>query len=208
MNPEKLTQISENKLIPSAADEYLRHIIKEEMPCGLKQYMEYELFPQIQLKVGRGISLSMAHRWMCREGYQYISHKKGLYFDGHDRPDVVAYHQDHFLPSMKKLEPCVVHYMVGDVNMELDMNTIQPQNHVVHRLVVCAQDEMTAKANDSQGKSWVLDDQHRLHKKGPGHGLHKSDMIGSTVGWLKEASQTLEYGKNYDGYWMGELFVK
>ena len=25
---------------------------------------------------------------------------------------------------------------------------------------------------------------------------------------LKDASQILEYGKNYKGYWMGELFVK
>jgi hypothetical protein len=25
---------------------------------------------------------------------------------------------------------------------------------------------------------------------------------------LPEASQTLEYGKNYDGYWNGKLFVK
>src|SRR5882762_11176490 len=82
------------------------------------------------------------------------------------------------------------------------------QNYVERRLVICAQDEMTAQANDSQGKSWVLDDQHRLCKKGPGRGLHKSDVICSTVGWLKEASQTLEYGKNYDGYWTGELFVK
>jgi len=28
------------------------------------------------------------------------------------------------------------------------------------------------------------------------------------VGWLKNASQTLEYGKNYEGYWTGEMFVK
>jgi hypothetical protein len=41
-----------------------------------------------------------------------------------------------------------------------------------------------------------------------GRGIHKSDVICSTVGWLEEASQTLEYGKNYDGYWTGELFVK
>jgi hypothetical protein len=67
---------------------------------------------------------------------------------------------------------------------------------------------MTAQANDSQGKSWVLEDNHRLRKKGPGHGLYKSDIICSTVGWLKDASQTLKYGKNYDGYWTGELFVK
>jgi hypothetical protein len=37
-------------------------------------------------------------------------------------------------------------------------------------------------------------------KKGVGRGLHQSDIICSTVGWIEEASQTLEYGKNYDGY--------
>ncbi|KAF8240871.1 hypothetical protein L208DRAFT_1495753, partial [Tricholoma matsutake] len=36
----------------------------------------------------------------------------------------------------------------------------------------------------------------------------QSDVICSTVGWLRDASQSLEYGKNYDGYWTGELFVK
>src|SRR5882762_7350923 len=37
---------------------------------------------------------------------------------------------------------------------------------------------------------------------------HQSDVICLTVGWLADASQTLEYGKNYEGYWTGELFVK
>ena len=41
-----------------------------------------------------------------------------------------------------------------------------------------------------------------------GCGLHKSDVICSTFRWLKDASQTLEYGQNYKGYWMDELFVK
>ena len=67
---------------------------------------------------------------------------------------------------------------------------------------------MTAQANDSTSKSWVFGDEHHLQKKGAGHGIHKSDVICSTTGWLEEASQTLEYRKNYDGYWIGELFVK
>ena len=41
-----------------------------------------------------------------------------------------------------------------------------------------------------------------------GHGLYNSNVICPTFGWLKDASQTLEYGKNYTGYWTGELFVK
>jgi hypothetical protein len=47
-----------------------------------------------------------------------------------------------------------------------------------------------------------------LLKKGPGWESYCSDIIYSTVGWLKEAGQQLEYGKFYDGYWTGELFVK
>jgi len=96
MDPSKLAQFTSNKLVLTAADQYLRHIIREEMPRGLKKYMELELFPRIHLRVGRGISLSTACRWLHLEGFRYTSHKKGLYFDGHDRPDVIAYRQDHF----------------------------------------------------------------------------------------------------------------
>ena len=85
---------------------------------------------------------------------------------------------------------------------------IPPSNFVERRLVLCAHDESTSQANDAPEKSWVLGDEHPLRKKGVGHGLHQSDVICSTVGWLVDASQTLEYGKNYDGYWTGELFVK
>jgi hypothetical protein len=156
--------------------------------------MEYELFPQIHLKVGQGISLSMACWWMYKEEFQFISHKKGLYFNGHDHPDVVVYHQDHFLPSMKKYESCVVHYTVGDMDTKLDITL---QNYVERQFVLTPQDEMTSQANNSSGKTWMLDDQHRLQKKGPGHGIHKSDVICSTMDWLEEASQTLEYRKNF-----------
>ncbi|KAJ8580963.1 hypothetical protein M405DRAFT_847326 [Rhizopogon salebrosus TDB-379] len=36
---------------------------------GLKQYMEVELFPHVHLKVGQGISLSTACRWLHLEGF-------------------------------------------------------------------------------------------------------------------------------------------
>lgn len=205
MDPEKLTRFTENQLIPSAADKYLQEIVHDEMPRGLKRYMEDELFPRIHLKAGCSISLSTARRWLHSEGFQYTSHKKGLYFDGHDRPDVVSYRQDHFLPFMKSCESRLVCFVVGDVDEEL---VAAPDNYVERRLVLVAHDEMTAQANDSKEKSWVFEDQHALRKKGVCRGIHQSDVICSTIGHLVEASQTLEYGKNYDGYWTGELFVK
>jgi len=128
-----------------------------------------------------------------------------LYFDGHDRPDVLAYRQNVFLPAMKAYEYRLIRYVVGDLDQEIKHPL---RNCVERRLVLVPHDEMTSQANDAPEKAWVLEDQHRLRKKGVGQGLHKSDTICSTVGWLEEASQTLEYGKNYEGYWMGELFVK
>ncbi|KAI0717864.1 hypothetical protein C8T65DRAFT_737665 [Cerioporus squamosus] len=67
---------------------------------------------------------------------------------------------------------------------------------------------MTAQAHDGKHWSWLLNGESPIKKKGPGRGLHQSDFICSTVGWLSEASITLEYGKNHEGFWNSELFCK
>ncbi|KAJ7920054.1 hypothetical protein B0H13DRAFT_2319833 [Mycena leptocephala] len=54
MDPEKLVEFSQQKMVPAAADKYLRKITEEEMPAGLKKYMEVELFPRMSFKVGPG----------------------------------------------------------------------------------------------------------------------------------------------------------
>lgn len=205
MDPSKLAAFSQNKLLPAVADQYVRHVVDFEMPNGLKRYLEIDLFPRIQLKVGKGISLRTARRWLHREGFRYTSHKKSLYFDGHERPDVVRYRQTEFLPTMAEYRRRLVEYVVGDVEKRVEKI---PENYVERQLVLCSHDESTSQANDSPEKSWVHQDEHALKKKGVGRGQHQSDVICSTVGWLKEASQSLEYGKNYDGYWTGEMFVK
>ncbi|PPQ93393.1 hypothetical protein CVT25_015911 [Psilocybe cyanescens] len=131
MNPAKLAKFSEKKMIPTAAEQYLRHIVEEEMPHGLKKYLKLELFPQIQHRIKKG-------RW----------------------------------------------------------------------LILVLQDEITAQANDGMKKSWVMDGEQPLKKKDAGHGIHQLDVICVTVGWMEEASESMEYGKNYEGYWDGEHFVK
>jgi hypothetical protein len=122
---------------------------------------------------------------------------------------VIKYRQEVFLPAMAGYCARLVKYVAGDIEKEVaETQGSDTQNYVERRLVLCAHDEMTAQANDGKTKSWVLDGEHALKKKGQGRGIHHSDVICSTIGWLKEGSQTLEYGKNYDGYWTGELFVK
>jgi hypothetical protein len=205
MDPSKLADFAAGKLLPDIAEKYGHGVVREEMPRGLKKYMEAELLLRLQLKIKKGISLNTARRWLLKEGFSYTGHKKDVYFDGHDRPDIVAYRQKEFLPQMAMYARRMVHYVIGDVEKELE--TV-PDNYVERRLVLCAQDEMTVQENDDEGKTWVLENQHKLKKKGVGRGIHRSDMICSTVGHVVDGGESLEYGKSYEGYWDGEKFVK
>jgi hypothetical protein len=84
MDPVKMVAFTKNTMIPATAEQYVQHIVDKEMPAGLKKYMEGELFPRIQLKVVKGVSLTTAQRFLREEGFEYTEHKKGLYFDGHE----------------------------------------------------------------------------------------------------------------------------
>jgi hypothetical protein len=179
------------------------HIVDKEMPLGLKKYMELELFPRIHMKVGKGISISTARRWLQREGFKYMQHKKAIYYDSHDRPDVVKYRQEVFLPAMANHRECLVEYKMGEPQVEIE----KPLPPGVRKLVLIAHDKSTNTANDRPQASWVLEGEQPILKKGAGRGSHRSDVICSTYGWLKDAGVQLDYGKNYEGYWTGEMFV-
>ncbi|KAJ6483107.1 hypothetical protein C8R45DRAFT_931736 [Mycena sanguinolenta] len=135
MDPIKLADFTAGKLIPEAAKKYALDAVRNEMPQGLKKYMETDLFPRLQLKAGKGISLSTARRWLHNEGFQYIGHKKDVYFDGHDRPDVVAYQQKEFLPQMAIHARQLVQYIVGDVEKELVKTPDNYTSNSCHKLV-------------------------------------------------------------------------
>ncbi len=85
---------------------------------------------------------------------------------------------------------------------------MQQYNCVQPRLVLAAHDEMTCQANDGKKKSWGPVDEQPLKKKGVGRGIHCSEVICSTVGWMKDAGESLEYRKNHDEWWTGKMFCK
>ncbi|KAJ3847597.1 hypothetical protein EV368DRAFT_87552 [Lentinula lateritia] len=185
VNPPRLKKLFANELAPDEAREYAKQIISQEMPRGLKGFVEEHLLPRMQCRPGCfGLSLSSMRQLMLREGFVFIEHKKAVYFDGHERPDVVQDRQTRFIPQANIFHHQFVRYDTKDVTKE-----------------------MVTQAHDGQKKGWVLEGEQPLKKKGPGRGIHQSDFICSTVGWLKDASVTLEYGKNHEGYWNCELFI-
>src|SRR5882762_564391 len=187
-NPKKFADFTQQKLFPAEAEKYAKHIVDKEMPRGLKKYLEVELFPQIQMKVRKGISISTARRWMERQGFYYTKYKKALYFDGHERPDVVHYRQHIFLPLMAEYRSRLMEYRrVEESGYETFESVVKSLPDGVRKLVLCAHDESTMQANDSDKAGWGPEDEQPLLKKGVGCGSHRSDVIFSTVGWLEEA---------------------
>ena len=53
------------------------------------------------------LSLKGARRWLYRLGYRRQRHKKGVYWDGHEREDVVQYREE-FLQKIKGFELQVI----------------------------------------------------------------------------------------------------
>jgi len=56
-----------------------------------------EKFQDLFLQLGihkPSISLTMAQRWLVKLKWCYTKAKNGMYIDGHERDDVVAYRQD------------------------------------------------------------------------------------------------------------------
>ena len=76
IDPAKLAQFSEKKLVGIAADEYLKNILQDEIPQGVKKYLEYKLFPWNHLKVGCGVLLSTAHLWLYSKVFCISSTRK------------------------------------------------------------------------------------------------------------------------------------
>ncbi|KAJ3576952.1 hypothetical protein NP233_g98 [Leucocoprinus birnbaumii] len=189
MNPNKIANFAQERMIPAEADKFLKNVLQNEIPQGLAKCLELEIFPWIHQK----------------EGFHYTEYKKSLYYDGHERPDVVEHRQNIFIPTIDRFWHRIVEYQPDNLEEEV---VKEAGNFVERRLVLVSQDEMMAQANDGLKEGWFLNGEQPLKKKGVGQGIHQSDVICPTVGWIDKASETMEYGKNYEGYWNGEKFVK
>ena len=162
------------------------------------------------------ISLRTAERWLNILGCQFKEYRKGLYFDGHEREDVVAY-QNTFLEIMKNLERRMARYE-GE-----EMKAILPALGVGEReLILVTHDECVFYSNDGKRGIWVPDDKMPLRKKGNGRSIMVSEFISEACGRLRlseeettlhpnvpvEARCYLMPGRNQEGYWTVEHLLE
>lgn len=75
---------------------YLHSIKFNVDPIMVKSYFEQEILPLLNNEFVQYISVRTACRWMHKLGFHFQWYQKGVYVDGHERPDVVEYRQKFF----------------------------------------------------------------------------------------------------------------
>ena len=147
-------------------------------------------WPEVQKKYGlkKMISLRTAHRWMKKIGYRWQKTPKGQFVDGHEREDVVFYHQQVFLPAWSRIEPHLCNWDKDDPNIK-DTGPLPQRHHTC----VWFHDESTFYANDRHTQRWV----HRSetatpYTKGEGASLMIADFVSADYEWLRSADGSKE----------------
>ncbi|EUC59154.1 hypothetical protein RSOL_297460 [Rhizoctonia solani AG-3 Rhs1AP] len=103
---------------------------------------------------------------------------KGMYIDGHEHPDIVAYQQNIYVPTWKAMELRIESFAAFDPKLHMDP-TIQ-------RLVVWFHDKCIFKAgNGCSTVLWVPQSASpKPTKKGSGPTLMVSDLVSAAYRWL------------------------
>lgn len=183
------------------------------------------LLPNACLEPGflRKISVETARQWLHHLGFEVLSSTKGAYFDGHERPDVIA-SRKQFLNDM-----IAVGFLHPDQAPTPDAQKAFPDDiplassAIRSKLVVVFHDESTF--ND-QTLQWGVKGEGMLRPKSKGSGIMVSDFIEERAGYLaltneeykqakvrdktisQFARETLEYGESREGYWNCDKFMK
>lgn len=132
------------------------------------------------LGIKKSITIQTARSWLRKMGYRWKAEPKGQYFDGHERPDVVAYRQNVFIPAWKSLEPFMVTW--DDTTGALILPQLRDGQKEV---IFWFHDESKFYAHDRQRIRWVhINERATPYEKGEGASLMVSDFI-STKGFLQ-----------------------
>lgn len=167
-----------------------------------------------------------ARRWLHHFGLSFNDVKKDVYFDGHEREDVIKYRNEVFLKKWQ-------HYKPRFVEFHEDGSSTSPQrtDNNEKPIVFITHDESTFNANDAKSKVWVHTLKRFIRPKGRGRGIMVSAFL--TAGGVLEVPQQitdeellsdpnyptendgtpvrravtlLEFGK--DNYWTAERMIE
>ena len=163
--------------------------------------------------------------WLHELGFQVLTPRKGIFVDGHERPDVVAYRREFLRKLMKTGFLHFTHAPTDEARKAFPVDIEPPTSERRSKLVVFFHDESTFQSNEDQSLQWGLKGSKTIKPKSKGAGIMVSDFIDEHSGFLafsdeeyekakeinpnlpKYARKFLEYGESREGYWDRDKFV-
>jgi hypothetical protein len=138
--------------VQAAARTYLSGVpLGEVTPRKFHHALNDDILPTLGFTVRNGLSERTARRWLLSLGWRRTRVKKGVYMDGHERPDVVAYRNDKFLPLMAELERRMAQWRPEGPDLVRVEPELRPGEK---RIIAVFQDESCFHANDHKQTSW------------------------------------------------------
>ena len=172
-------------------------------PLMLQKHMNEIILTTVGITNERKrISKRTVTRWLKALGWIRSNAKKGVYIDGHERPDVVAY-RVHFLQQMQEYEQHMIKAKDGDPTTLEFPNS--PNGERI--LIFYTHDECIFYSNDGQRTIWHPTGEMPLRKKGQGQSIMVSEFLSEVDGPLG-VREIIYPGKNCDGYWTGKDVAK
>ena len=154
------------------------------------------------------ISVRTAARWMKFLTFQPKLQRKGYYKDGHNRPDIVEYRDNEFLPRMLEYERRMQEF--SGANME---TVISPELLVKEkRVVLITHDENTFYCCELKPLMWMESGQNLLLPKSKGTSIMVSGLCCDCHGFFSDGEHksytTFEAGKNRCGWFTNKDLVE
>lgn len=143
------------------------------------EWVNQELLPNSSLEPGypRKISVETARKWLHHLDFCVLTPSKGLFFDGHERDDVVAY-RGEFVRKM--IETGFLHpeqAPTPEAQSAFPHDVPLASTGTREKAVFFFLDKSTFQANDDQKFVWGLKGTHMLRPKSQGSGIMVSDFV-------------------------------
>ena len=138
----------------------------------------------------RKITERSGQQWLKKFWWRYSRKKNGMYIDGHEREDVVTYHQQF----VSQFLTCYTPRMYTWDNAGVETKPVGfnlPGINGCFRIIPMTHDESTFHANDERKTRWIHESQKAApERKGEGASIMISDFLTSEWGRLTSADGT------------------
>jgi hypothetical protein len=155
--------ILKNETVRNAARAWLFQQEKGKVtPIKFKHGLNSIILPSLRIFPSKPLCERTARRWLVKLGWQRTTIKKGVYLDGHKRPDVVKYRQEDFLPQMLEYERRMAHYELIGNDLTRVAPTLQPNER---ELIPEFHDESSFHAFEHTSSVWYAIHYSFINKK-------------------------------------------